>query len=150
MGRRPKNAPPQQTIAEAAAQMAHFRSEWLLKVEMGELSPLELIDAASDPWNEPLLGIRLYLPFMKAGIKRATALTIVEKMVDDSSSYMYKGMRHSDLTTVKIKWVYLTHPSQKRDKVAQRKRALTLAYLDAVPWNEVRLDNFPWGSDYAS
>jgi len=148
MGRRPKNAPSQQTITEAAAQVAHFRSEWLLKVEMGELSPLELIDAAADPWNEPLLGINLYLPFMRAGIKRATALTIVEKMVDTSSAYMHKGERHSDPQTVKIRWVYFVSPSQKSDKVALRKKALALAYLDSIPWSTVHLDNFPWGSDY--
>lgn len=110
-----------------------YRAQWIMKVAAGEVNIFDVIEAASQPYSEPLGKIRLEsLLSLDPSMRRrwqGVLLYVAE--------HTYVGKRQLSIHKLNINW--LLNP-----KASTRLDCFVEAYLTARRASEPFADRFPW------
>jgi len=110
-----------------------YRAQWIMKVASGEANIFDVIEAASQPYSEPLTKIRLEALLSLDPSMRRRWQRVLSEVVQQT----YAGRRELSIHKLNVGWLLNSKSSARLDCFVE-------SYLTARKASVPPSDRFPW------
>jgi len=134
--------PPLEVANQAKAEAQRLRAEWLLRVETGQSTIFDVIEAAELPFSESLQAMRLATLFRADHSARRHVDAMLMRLAYEGTTTANCRVDKSD-RIMRVGWFYPSR-GERPDLAERRINLLYDVYVSAVSPDTAPTETFPW------